>query len=183
MTELAFLGRPHTMIDIETLSRLPTAAVVSIGAVNFSFKRGLLEEFKVNISAKSCKDHGLHIEKETLDWWASQSKEARMAWMANPVSLEEGLTQLEDFLGKNKDRMVWCNGASFDFPAIRNACIAVGKELPWSYRNEMCQRTINTVLGVSNNVVRQGENQGLHHDALEDAKEQARYLITLFDDK
>jgi len=181
MSELAFLEHPHCMLDIETLSTRPDAAIVSIGAVHFSFKHGILEEFKVNIDAKSCKDFGLHIEKDTLDWWSRQPKAARQAWMTNPVPLDEGLNKFSEFFGRNNKRLVWCNGASFDYPILRFGYFMIKGEMPWKYYNEMDLRTINQMFNVRNADVRAG-SEG-HHDALEDAKAQALHLISIFDDK
>ncbi len=171
-----FFDEVNVMIDLETLATRSDAAIVSIGAVKFQFTGGpILDEFKINVDAKLCKDAGLYIDKDTLEWWSKQSKEARMAWMKNPVDITTALNEFRKWYGV-KSMHTWSHGASFDQPIMQFAYDKVLKEkTPWFYYHGMCTRTVFNMTGFDQRSMRVQE--GNHHDALEDAKAQAKYLI------
>ena len=92
------------MIDLETLDVLPTATVLTIGAVKFDpFGDDLadpkMEKFYVKVDVDSCDRLGCTVSQATLDWWASQSKEAQEeAFDPNGrISIEDALNQLYKF--------------------------------------------------------------------------------------
>jgi len=67
------------MLDLETLSVRSNAAVVIIGAIKFNRYEKLkplndLDTFYRRINIKSCTDIGLHIDKNTVNWWNTQKK-------------------------------------------------------------------------------------------------------------
>ncbi len=159
----------HCMIDIETLSSRPTAAIVSIGACKFDNEH-ILEKFYVNISAADCKKHGLHFSPETIEWWSHQPKEARQQWQKDPVDLNTGLDAFIDWYG-TRSLWTWSNGADFDLPILENAMWAVGKETPWKYTDSRCVRTIT---GITKRKIDRSE--GTAHNALDDAINQAKFI-------
>ena len=76
-----------------------------------------------------------------------------------------------------KEIAVWGNGATFDNVIIANAYKAVSLDKPWAYRSDRCYRTmINTFQDV-----RKPDMQGTVHNALDDAKLQAKHLCMIFD--
>ena len=160
------------MIDLETLSTHCNAAIVSIGAVKFD-KNGISDRFKINVDAKSCKEHGLHIDKETIAWWSTQSPEARHLWMTDPVSLPEAIEAFDAWYGA-KSLWTFGYGANFDIVLMESAYAAVGKKEPWKYFDIMCMRTICNLLNS-----KPDRSQGVAHDALVDAENQAIHLIKL----
>lgn len=160
----------HVMIDLETLSTRPTAAIVSIGACKFSDTK-IVSEFYVNVSAKSSKENGLHVSKETVDWWLKQSDSARNALLINPQPLDVALKMFLEWYG-SKSLKTWSNGADFDLPIMANALLQCSMEVPWKYWDGMCVRTIQTL--TNSKVPRQ---EGTHHNALDDAVNQAKYIM------
>lgn len=176
---LPFQKYTGVMVDLETLSTNVNAAIVSIGAVKFSYTMGIQSKFKVNISGKSCHDHGLHLCPNTIKWWSEQSKEAQDSWKVNPQSLEDGLDLFLEWWGDEKDVWFYCNGLSFDAPILRSALDAIGKEQPWKYRHEMDLRTIYNMVGYDRNK-REKDTTLLYHDALADAEFQTKELLDLF---
>jgi DNA polymerase III epsilon subunit-like protein len=179
---LPFQKHPGVMIDLETLSTESNAAVVSIGAVRFTYDMGIQSRFKVNISGHDCHKHKLHLCPETIDWWSKQSKDAIAAWKTNPQSLEDGISMFMDWWGDRPNDWFYCNGLSFDAPILRNAIQAVGKKPPWHFRNEMDLRTIYNMIGYDKR--KRGLDSDttlLYHDALADAEYQTKELLELFE--
>ena len=76
------------VVDLETLSSRPNSCIISIGAVAFTLQDGITEEFLINVDPVTCKEVGLHISKETIQWWSTQSKEAIDSWKKDPVPLQ-----------------------------------------------------------------------------------------------
>lgn len=179
MELLPFQKKPGIMIDIETLSTARNAAVVSIGAVRFTFNGSkITDEFYINVDAKSCADLGCHIDKNTVQWWSEQPKEARDAWRKNPdpVPVAEALDKLTEWW--DKKCMFYCQGLSFDSPIIGNLYRQLGRKEPWKYHDEMDSRTIFTMIGHSNKDARKDDVN--YHNALADAKAQAEKLMEFF---
>lgn len=163
-------GKLNCSIDLETFSTRSNACIISIGAVIHSSTE-ILKEFKVNISPKSCKDIGLHIDPETINWWQTQSKEARRGWMTDPVDIKSALSMFNDWYGE-KSLHTWGNGATFDISIMENAFIAAGIACPWKYYDSACIRTISTILNT-----KIPRLEGTCHDSLDDARNQAKYLM------
>lgn len=183
MELLPFQQKPGMMFDIETLGRKPGCVVTSIGAVKFGFSKGVYDRFKVNISVEdSVKNYGLKIDKDTLKWWESQSKAARDSWLHDPepVPVKEAVELFVDWIGKDKSRLIWSHGASFDIPIIQELFNVVGIEKPWHYRQEMDSRTVFNMLGYVNSENRE-KSALTYHDAAADAEAQALALIKLFE--
>ena len=168
----------HLSIDIETLGTSSHSVILSIGAIEFD-KDGIGESFEINIDSESCTDAGLVIDSRTVMWWLGQSQEARnLLANAKKVPLMKALNEFQQaFNWKNK--VVWCNGASFDFPILSNAFLAVGKNAPWAYYNQRDFRTLK-------NMVSRDDFDKLKvapmvaHSALADAAAQALTTINIF---
>lgn len=181
--DFPFLKEKFVMVDLETLSKNYNATIVSIGAVKFTFDKGIIDEFKVNIDPKSCREYGLHVDPDTIDWWKQQSKEAIKSWTENPTDLDSAITQFVEWWGTRKDLIFCCNGMSFDAPILYSAFKALGRanDIPWHYRNEFDLRTIYKLFGVSTNHFKGKDSTIVFHDALEDCKFQTHNLMKLFD--
>lgn len=179
MNDLNIFGRDHVMVDLETLSRRQNAAIVSIGAVRFTFENGLKDDdFLINVSPIDCAKLGLHVDSETVKWWSEQPKEIRQMWQKDPTPLVESLNRLNDFVGTDGKMFVWSHGSVFDMGILTSAYHACKIEKKWKYWQENDSRTIFNLLGVRNDKIRNEE--GGYHSALGDAKSQARTLIGLF---
>jgi hypothetical protein len=169
------------MVDLETLSTKSNACIVSIGACKFDFRESvILDMFKVNIDPVSCKGYGLKIDKDTVNWWSKQSKEAIDSWKIDPIDLKTALINFnhwwDDTEGK---KYFWCNGMSFDSPILSNAYYATQIPKPWTYGREMDLRTTFSLIGFDLNAARR-KSESTHHDSLQDAVEQTKYLLDFF---
>lgn len=168
------------MVDLETLGTVPGCTILSIGAVAFDPSTGELgEEFYVEINQQSCQDEGLHTDQDTVDWWAKQSEEARQVIIATEeggITLADALNQFTIYLeglGLKQVR-IWGNGADFD-NAILSACYyAVGQKAPWVPWNNRCYRTLKNLIKGP-----RLKREGTYHNALDDAKTQAKHTIQL----
>jgi len=166
----------QVVVDLETLSTRPNSCIVSIGAVAFTLEDGITEEFLINIDPMSSKEKGLHIDKETIEWWASQPKEAIDSWKKDPVSLEEGLAKFKSFYGSNRWTPVWGNGSSFDITILESAFFACDyhkEEIPWMPWVIYDMRTLTNILS------RKLEKTGINHNALHDSIAEAKLLIEM----
>lgn len=164
----------HTMLDLETMGASSGAAIMSIGAVEFDLETTTLgREFYVNVDLASCLKLGLRVDASTLMWWLEQDEAARKSLLDHRENIYVALTLFKKWL--DPETTLWANGASFDFPILNEAYRLEGMEKPWNFRNERDARTIYRL----NNI--KVENLGTHHNALDDAKAQARTLIHAFE--
>lgn len=163
----------HVMIDIETLGTSPGSVILSIGACTFN-AAGIGATFYQVIDMDSCIKRGLTINPSTVQWWMRQSDDARFAVFGNPDRrpIEAVLSDLNDWLDAVDADRVWCHGATFDVPLIDAAAKACGGAMNWKFYNIRCTRTLFELAGVE--VKR---NVGTHHNALDDAINQANAAI------
>jgi exodeoxyribonuclease VIII len=68
---------------------------------------------------------------------------------------------------------VWGNGASFDNAIINTAYRVCGYSKPWGKNQDKCYSTIRALYPLSLDF------QGVAHNAVDDAKHQARVLIAI----
>lgn len=139
-------------VDVETLSRRPDAAIISIAAVPFR-KDGAeppaAEHFFVSVNATTCALSGLHFDMETVRFWEHADKEAKAALQAAPArSLQEAVDGFVAYIERLKrdcgaEVVIWAQGTDFDIPVLKNAILRVSgeAELPWEYRNVRDART------------------------------------------
>ena len=163
------------MVDIETFSQRVNAAPASIGAVIFDTEKlEIVDRFYVNIDIKSSKEYGLHISRDTLDWWAKRPKEVFQSLLKDPQSLPDALDMCSEFFRKSGN-IVWAHGGNFDFPILANAYTVCGKKEPWKFWNAFCSRTICSKFGI------EIERSSDHHNALADAEAQAKAMMKFYE--
>lgn len=164
----------QVMLDIETLGREPGCAVASIGAVKFG-PEGLGDEFYRSITLESCDAAGLEIEMETLAWWLDQDDKAREE-LTGGTRLPLALQQFNRFYGDADE--VWANSPSFDCEIMEAAYAAInGPTEPWEYHEERDHRTIRELPQAPTGV----DMVGTEHNALDDAKYQAKIAYQVLD--
>ncbi len=168
------------MLDLETLGKTPGCAILSIGAVEFDpATEKLGDEFYTVVNRASCLSKGMHECPETLDWWARQSPEARKV-LAEAEASRQGiggaLVSFAGYLQKygKRDLCIWGNGADFDVPIIKAAYDVVKMPLPFLWYNSRCYRTIRAITKTPSRPF-----DGTAHNALDDAKDQARNAIIM----
>lgn len=165
----------HCMLDLETLGTGSDSAIVSIGAVLFSIKEGIIDRIQTPINFDSVIKNGFSVTGNTIKWWLEQSEEARKELTKEEgVDIHLALGTFTNFLKGYEDVLVWGNGATFDNVILKNAYTKLGYKIPWSYRGDMCYRTIRQMYPqVSYKRV------GVYHKAVDDAETQALHLIEI----
>lgn len=169
----------HVMIDLETLSTDSNAAIVAIGAVYFDADT-IIETFYTNVDLKSSMDSGGVVDGDTVMWWMQQNAAARQAaFVKGSMTLAAAIAGFAHWLrevssDEPDQRVIWGNGAAFDNVILANAYKRLGLVMPWSYKNDMCFRTMRAL-----HPRVEVDFEGLAHHALEDAKWQALYLMKL----
>ncbi len=166
------------MLDLETLGTAPGSALIAIGAVKFGGGE-IHSEFYRRVSLMDSVSEGLTMDPATVLWWFGQSDEAR-----SEVARPDGsslLKALEDFtewtraLVDYAEIEVWGNGASFDNVLLSVAYEKVRLPRPWKYSNDRCYRTVKNIY-TGGAVL---ERTGTHHNALDDARSQAKHLMAM----
>lgn len=178
------------MIDIETMANTSNSVILQIGAVVFDRVSGeISHKFKTNVEAQSGIDIGLEANMDTIEWWMSQSEEARSSIFAEPKQdICSALETLSNWFintwikvtGKktheydSKDIKLWCH-ATFDEPILENAYHKCKLKTPWHFRSV---RDIRTLVDLSEYIVDHSEtNSGVAHDALDDCIFQVDYVV------
>ena len=138
------------MVDIESAGTKVTAPLLSIGARVFDIKNCKLDEpFFTAIDPESSFKSGI-AEADTIQWWMKQSKEAQDNTWNNPdaVNLAQGLMRFHRWLRdcelryETKHLRIWGNAARFDLGILEYQYNQNNTLAPWSFRFEMCYRTL-----------------------------------------
>lgn len=163
------------MIDIETLGLKPGSVILSIGAVAFDAVTGELgPEFYGKLDLATSMAMGMTVDPGTIAWWMKQSDEARAAafdYAAHPLTAVEGLTE---FIGMQAPERVWAKPPSFDLVLLEALFAACHCMIPWHYRSPRDCRTLFDLANIEQPKV------GTAHDALDDARSQARGVILAY---
>lgn len=133
----------HVMLDLETFGTAPNAAIVQAAAIAFDPRPAaeaavnadgvvILASFSVNLSLQSALLAGGAIDITTIEWWRSQDKKVSASLSEGRVlPYAEGIRELVAFITTQKPECIWAHGASFDFPILKSAILAVGaQQLP-----------------------------------------------------
>jgi hypothetical protein len=160
------------MIDLETLDVLPTATILTIGAVKFDpfgdeLSEASMVKFYTRVDVDSCDKLGATVSPATLEWWAQQSKEAQDEAFdpQDRADIHTALDQLYKFCWGAK--RVWSHGAGFDVVILENYFRKINKAIPWQFWEVRDTRTIFDI-GIDPK-----RPPVLKHHALEDAWNQA----------
>jgi len=160
------------MIDLETLDVLPSATILTIGAVKFDpfgddINEPACQKFYVRVDVDSCDRLGCTVSPSTLEWWSNQSQAAQDEAFdpANRIDITDAMTQLYKFCWGAK--RVWSHGAGFDVIICEYLFRKMGKAIPWQFWEVRDTRTLFDI-GINPN-----RPPVLAHHALEDAWNQA----------
>lgn len=179
------LGGNHLYlaVDLETLSVTPDAVITSIGVQAFSYAKGrgqLLSTFEVHIDIDSGLRAGGKVRGKTVEFWLSQSQEARSAFIEGQrtaLAEKEALRRLSAWVRDQQigfeQVIAFGNGSVFDLAGLNMAYARHGQTPPWPFWNALCGRTLLRHLPH----VPAPEREGVHHTAAGDATHLARTLI------
>ena len=166
------------MLDLETMGTRPYSAIIAIGAVVFDIeKRTIEKDFYTTVNLEDCLQHGLKVSGGTVNWWMSQSEEAREALTSSmALPLEVALQEFAMMFEFYPDMEVWGNGSDFDNVLLSCAYEVAGVPIAWNPFKNRCYRTIKNLPQHRNTKI---VRVGTHHNALDDARSQALHLIQL----
>ncbi len=171
--------RTDVMIDMETLDVLPSATILTIGAVKFDpFGNDIsepdMEKFYVKVDLDSCDRLGCTVSQSTLEWWSNQSKEAQEEAFSpeGRIDIVDAMNQLYKFCWGAK--RVWSHGAGFDVIICETLFRKIGKAVPWQFWEVRDTRTLFDI-GINPH-----RPPVLKHHALEDAWNQAVGVQNVF---
>lgn len=152
----------NIMVDVEGLSKYADCPILSIAVIPFNFMedstfqelvdRGLY--LKINI--KDQLNKGLRINKETLDWWKKQDKDAKEVLKPSPhdVLFSDAILSVQEYLKKHgfdpKNGMFYSRGISYDFSTLQYVSREYNVELPWNQWNLNDTKTMIRLLNCSN---------------------------------
>ena len=168
----------HVMIDLETMSTAPNAAIVSLGAVLMNNIAEEISVFYCTVSLESSARAGLHIDPNTVMWWMRQSDEARQALAQDRTDLTDALTDFSDWLPPFVEG-VWGNGATADNVWLVEAYRATGLKRPWLYKSDRCYRTFRAQHRDVDDPIKNTDA----HNALADARWQASFMRNVCEQK
>jgi hypothetical protein len=173
------------MIDIETMSLKPNAAVASIGAIAFPIDRvsieidSIIEEptFSAVLDLRTQRDRD--FDPDTLYWWLSQSTAAQAGLLDNPRETTGVLSEFRRWVRSLDVRYGWSNGANFDHVILQHLFQSRGIEYPFRYTRQLCFRTMKNLIEISEHETH--VDGPVAHRALDDAIVQARHLQLIFE--
>jgi possible endodeoxyribonuclease len=179
----------NIMMDIETTGVRPGCRVLSIGLAVFYVVNG---ECTIGNTTTIYPDLTEQVgidDPSTLQWWSTQSPEARNVFAdnhINGVSVGKAFELFKEFIqnavdwhkslndGAEKVNVcIWGNGATFDNSIVQHMFEAKGYPVPWNTFGDRCYRTAFNMLGRPSFT-----RDGTHHNALDDAIYQARCLTS-----
>jgi len=167
----------NLMIDLETLGTKYDCPVISIGACFFDAD-GIAKEFYVTLNVEEQIDGGRKVSGSTIKWWMEQSNAAQRVFKEEAVDTKTGLTHFAHFINLSDYENVkpWGYGSTFDISIMEHIFDMYNIEIPWKYKNVRDLRTYleHTYDGADI------EREGTYHNALDDAKHQARVVIEGF---
>jgi exodeoxyribonuclease VIII len=167
----------HVMVDLETMGNRPSAPIIAIGAVAFD-KKAVHDEFYVVVDLADSVAEGAVMDPSTVLWWMKQSDEARAEFQREGQPLGLALGMFREWVAKFAGDIdgVWGNGASFDNVILSESYRRMGNEAPWPFWADRCYRTVKSVTKMPMG------RTGTHHNALDDARDQAMHLMTINDE-
>lgn len=168
----------HVMHDIETFSTANNPVITALGAVKFNAE-GIIDRFEIGIDPADCQRVGLVMDAGAVMFWLSDKQaEARKYLLEmGRIDLFSALDGYSNWLAETpKDNLeaAWANGATFDHIKLESAYRAVGLDFPFSYKRQLCYRTVSRLFPDV-----EFKRSGIHHGALDDAVSQAEHMIEI----
>lgn len=172
------------MVDIETLGTDSNSVIISISAVAFDMTTGKIgKTFEVSINILEQAFHGGMIDNGTMQWWSTQSKEAKGALTRiQPVNVEQALGAFNKWLVHAvsvdlNNVKLWGNGAGFDNVLIRNLYRRSDIDFVLPY---WCDNDVRTLVTLANINIKDFKFEGTKHNGIDDCKHQIRYCSVAY---
>ena len=183
------------VVDIETLSTQPNAAIVSIGCVIVNlFTQETVDEFYSLLDTYHQGIYNRDIMLSTVGWWEEQKETNHEAWLeykkAGEIKksylIEKALLDFNEFLLKHFDDpaniQLMGNGSDFDNVILQTAFKKSLLTPSWPFSGNQSLRTAvwlgRLILGIDPKYDIPFE--GTKHHALHDARHEAKVLLNIF---
>lgn len=162
----------HMMLDLETFGTRPGCVLRSIGMVQFHPEGDYLgAEFYANFTESDQLSLGCHKDPDTVEWWKRQSAESQAQLLVDQKSFRIVASDMIDFFRGNGGKFIWSQGANFDIVLLEHSLLLAGFKPPWRFYNA---RDTRTAYSMANFDTKTLKRNGTYHNALDDAKHQAR---------
>jgi hypothetical protein len=147
----------HIMIDLETEGNRAGCAIRQIGAASFNPHTGEVgRTFEMNLElVEQYLKLGLETDPETIVWLNALPADIQEAMIRDPQPVGEVIIALiRAFDWEHADMRLWCHGATFDEPILRELIVRFGVEtglkklVPWKYTQVRDTRTLFELTGV-----------------------------------
>ena len=182
----------NVMLDLETLSLRPTAAIIEIAAEPFNLdgsevtkfdgKPLSTRNFERSVDATTCAMYGFDFDQETIKWWANNAPANHHFTFNYGSPIETVLMNLAKTINEWKKETgfeiahIWAQGADFDIAILRYAfSVVLGSDykLPWKHDNVRDARSyfLEAAAMFKPNVPKPTDLivvDGVHHTALAD---------------
>lgn len=175
---------PNIMLDLETLGTGDHAPIIQVAAVRFHWEdvegdepEGY-REFKMNVRMTNDDAFG-RIDPQTMLWWLQQEPAARDSAFCQDEAyhISDVIRSFHMWLAVDKEEpLLWADSPNFDVRLLRQACERVGHQWLFSHRSERCYRTLKREFGIEED---KSQREGVEHDALDDARHQARIACAI----
>lgn len=160
------------MLDFETFGNGENKCLCQIGAVYFDNVTGELgEEFKANIDAQSHMDRGGVLDAKTVYWWLQQSDAARQSLLPERKDVMEVMLDFNKFIAPCS--RIWSH-ATFDFVTLIETFRKLHITPSVSHKAGLDLRTLTYLANIT---IDSFAREGVHHEALADAKHQVKYCV------
>ena len=171
----------NLMLDLETASTRPDAAILSIAIVPFNLDTAEpapeVDKYYEVVNLNSCFIEGDHFDRDTQEWWMRQDAKSKLEILSRQggnirMVINNAYIYLA-YLAEQYELVVWSQGIDFDFPILEHAIkkYVEPKEMPYQYWNK---RDVRTILKWCDVDYRNIERTGTAHNALDDCRTQIK---------
>lgn len=176
------------MLDCETLSTKPNAALLSISAVAFDLRAKnehdlITDQFDIHIFIDDAFTNG-DVDPQTVLWWLKQNDAARRAiyeGQENAVPEDEALRTFNNWMqdiiqdadAQEDDVEMWSNDELADALWVQNAMARHNITPLWPWWGNRCFRTLNSLFPGFKEATK---FDGTPHIGVDDARHQAKVL-------
>ena len=168
----------HATIDLETLDVIPSATVLSLGAVKFDpfSDSEPHSELYLKISIDDQDLLNRTTSDSTIAWWGKQDPAIMEEAFdqKDAVTVEEALRQLNKWVVGVDE--LWGQGYGFDMTMLEDLYRSIGKPVPWNFWQVSDSRTITKRMPRDP----RKDMQTDLHNALADAYYQAKSIQIIF---
>lgn len=167
------------MIDNETLALGPDAYLTQVGLIVVDTRNGDILVGPEGFWLTTVGQESRKIDPDTVRWWLTQDPNVIQSVFAPQHGMPrttpgELFDRIKDLVQLHPGMTVWASPAMFDLAQLTH--LWEGRK-PWKYNQERDMMTLYKLLDPQGKLQPAANDMG--HNAVEDAKWQAEYLVAL----